>query len=136
MMFAAPQKCGAVFERGKPMEKITWEGLAAALAAISALAALLAVLWQGWEAFRKLAGTEERRREKRSMQAGVAALEGRVSDCEARLQRGETRFREMRADNTQILNVLNAMMMHLITGNDHDRLRDVKRKLDSYLTKR
>lgn len=118
------------------MEYLTSSNLLTALLTVAGLSAALAAVWKGMEAFRALTGARERREEKDRLALAVAELRARVTACEERLQKGDLRFDSTRSDLTQTLTVLNALLMHFISGNDHEKLRDVKKELDDYLTGR
>ena len=64
-----------------------------------------------------------------SLRQTLRDLDGRLSGCEERLRRGDS-------DMVQLLTALNAMLMHFISGNDHEKLRGVKEGLDRYLAGR
>ena len=89
-------------------------------------------VWKGVEAYRGLTGAEARKKDK----ARLEVMEHRIAACEERLRRGDARFDDAHSDMTQMLTVLNAMLMHFISGNDHDKLRGVKEQLDRYLAGR
>ena len=55
---------------------------------------------------------------------------------EARLQLGDKRFELQSDDMGQTLSTLQALLVHFITGNDHDRLRDQLTGLNTYMTQR
>ena len=114
------------------MEYLSEGGLLSALLTAAGVAALLTALWKGMEAFRGLTGEKERRESREKLRE----LQLRVTACEERLQKGDLRFESTRGDLTQTLTVLNALLMHFISGNDHEKLRSVKEGLDSYLSGR
>lgn len=118
------------------MEHINGASLTAAALLLTAVCGALAAVWKGVEAYRNLTGSERRRAERAGLRQAMESLEGRVSACEERLRRGDARFEGVHGDMTQMLTVLNAMLMHFISGNDHDKLRGVKEQLDRYLTGR
>ena len=55
---------------------------------------------------------------------------------ETRLKLGDKRFELQSDDMGQTLSTLQALLVHFITGNDHDRLRDQLTGLNSYMTQR
>ena len=118
------------------MQDINGSSLLTALAVIVAVCGVIAAVWKGVEALKKLTKADERSAREAAQNASIAELSARVTRCEERLARGDVQFSDSRADMTQILNVLNGMLMHFISGNDHDKLRDVKSSLDLYLSKR
>lgn len=118
------------------MGEISWNDILKAAAVIAAVCGFIAAIWKGVEAIHKLARTDERAEKEHAQNAAIADLNARMTRCEERLAKGDVQFGESRTDMTQMLNVLNAMLMHFISGNDHDKLRDVKKELDTYLAGR
>ena len=114
------------------MEQISGRQLMEALLVITGVCGVLATIWKGLEAFRQLTGAEKKENARRTLDA----LSGRLTACEERLERGDRRCESNRDDMTQMLTVLNAMLMHFISGNDHEKLRGVKEGLDRYLAGR
>ena len=55
---------------------------------------------------------------------------------EARLRLGDKRFELQSDDMGHMLNTQMALMIHFISGNDHDRLRDQLTELSDYMSKR
>lgn len=120
----------------EPIEGITPQMLWSAVLVLSGFCALAAILWKGLEAMRSLTGMTERRHMRRKLESELSAMRQRISVCEERLKQGDIQAESMRGDMTQMLTVLNAMLMHFISGNDHEKLRRVKDELDRYLTER
>jgi hypothetical protein len=118
------------------MGEISWNDILKAAAAIAAVCGFIAALWKGVEAIHKLARTDERAAHEQAQNAAIADLTARVGKCEERLEKGDQQFVNSREDMTKTLTVLNAMLMHFNSGNDHEKLKDVKNDLDSYLMHR
>ena len=59
-----------------------------------------------------------------------------MTKVEARLQLGDKRFELQSDDMGQTLNTLQALLIHFISGNDHDRLRDQLQDLTTYMSDR
>ena len=108
-----------------PDASITFESILYAVALIVAFAGVLVALVKGWEAWKKI-----------SVRDRVKALEGRMTKVEARLQLGDKRFELQSDDMGQTLNTLQALLIHFISGNDHDRLRDQLQDLTTYMSDR
>ncbi len=108
-----------------PDASITFDSILYAVALIVALAGVLVALVKGWEAWKKI-----------SVRDRVKALEGRMTKVEARLQLGDKRFELQSDDMGQTLNTLQALLIHFISGNDHDRLRDQLQDLTTYMSDR
>lgn len=118
------------------MDQISGSDILRAMAVLAAFCALTTAVWKGVEALRKLTKADERAARETARNAAIADLTVRVERCEARLRRGDARFENTHADMTQMLTVLNAMLLHFISGNDHEKLRSVKEGLDRYLAGR
>lgn len=118
------------------MEHLDGASLLTALLVLTGICGVLAALWKGAEALRHLTGAEKREAERADIQAAIRRLDARVCSCEERLLQAEARFDSTRSDLTQMLTVLNALLMHFISGNDHDKLRTVKEGLDNYMAGR
>lgn len=104
---------------------ITFESVLYVVALIVAVAGVLVALVKGWEAWKKI-----------SVRDRVKDLEGRMTKVEARLKLGDKRFDLQNDDMGHLLNVQMALMMHFVTGNDHDKLREQITALSDYMTQR
>lgn len=108
-----------------PEAGITFDSILYVVALMVAVAGVLAALVKGWEAWKKI-----------SVRERVTKLEGRMAKVEARLQLGDKRFELQNDDMGVMLNTQQALLMHFITGNDHQKLKDELSNLNSYMTKR
>ena len=90
---------------------ITFDSILYTVALIVAVSGVLVAIVKGVEAWKKI-----------SVRDRVKALEGRMTKVEARLQLGDKRFELQSDDMGQTLNTLQALLIHFISGNDHDRL--------------
>ena len=108
-----------------PDAGITFDSILYAVALIVAASGVLVALVKGWEAWKKI-----------SVRDRVKSLEGRMAAVEARLSLGDKRFELQSDDMGQTLNTLQALLIHFISGNDHDRLRDQLTDLSNYMTNR
>ncbi len=108
-----------------PDAGITFDSVLYAVALIVAASGVLVALVKGWEAWKKI-----------SVRDRVKSLEGRMAAVEARLSLGDKRFELQSDDMGQTLNTLQALLIHFISGNDHDRLRDQLTDLSNYMTNR
>ena len=118
------------------MQGLTLTNFQATILFVIAACALLYAIWKGIEALRKLTRADERKAREDAVNARFNAIERRLTDAEERLERGDEKFRNISEDSEQTLTVLNAMLMHFISGNDHDKLKETKTALDTYLAKR
>ena len=108
-----------------PDAGITFDSILYTVALIVAASGVLVAIVKGIEAWKKI-----------SVRDRVKALEGRMTKVEARLQLGDKRFELQSDDMGQTLNTLQALLIHFISGNDHDRLRDQLQDLTTYMSDR
>jgi len=108
-----------------PDATITFESILYAVALIVAVSGILVAVVKGWESWKKI-----------SVRDRVKSLERRMDRVEARLSLGDKRFELQSDDMGQTLNALQALLIHFISGNDHDRLRDQLNDLSGYMTER
>lgn len=108
-----------------PDAGITFEGVVNVIALIVAVSGVLVAIVKGWEAWKKI-----------SVRDRVKDLEGRMGKVEARLSLGDKRFDMQSDDMGQTLETLQALIVHFISGNDHDRLREQLTSLNNYMTHR
>ena len=98
-----------------PDVKITFDGVLYSVAIIVAVCGVLAALVKGWESYKKI-----------SVRDRVKDLEGRMRKVESRLQLGDKRFELQQDDMGHLLNTQMALMIHLVSGDDLDKLRERK----------
>ena len=108
-----------------PDAGITFDSILYTVALIVAASGVLVAIVKGVEAWKKI-----------SVRDRVRALEGRMDKVEARLSLGDKRFQLQSDDMGQMLNTLQTLLIHFISGNDHDRLRDQLTDLSDYMSDR
>ncbi|MBO5681284.1 MAG: hypothetical protein J6T99_00955 [Oscillospiraceae bacterium] len=108
-----------------PDAALSWESIVYVIALIVVVAGILAALVKGWEAWKKI-----------SVRDRVKRLEEDMEAVKHRLEVGNKRFKSQGEDMGQILQTLNALQVHFITGNDHERLRESNDQLVAYMNKR
>ncbi len=108
-----------------PEAGITFDSILYVIALVVAVSGVLVALVKGWEAYKKI-----------SVRDRVAKLEGRMSKVEARLQLGDKRFDLQSDDMGHLLNSQMALMLHFVSGNDHDKLREQITALSDYMAQR
>jgi hypothetical protein len=108
-----------------PEAGITFEGVIYVIALAVAVSGVLVALVKGWEAWKKI-----------SVRDRVKKLEGRMEKVEARLKLGDKRFDLQNDDMGHMLNTQQALLLHFISGNDHDRLRTQLTELGNYMSER
>ncbi len=108
-----------------PDAGITFDSVVYAIAILVAVSGVLVALVKGWEAWKKI-----------SLRDRVKDLEGRMSSVEARLKLGDKRFDLQNDDMGHLLNTQMALMLHFVSGNDHDKLREQITALGEYMNER
>ena len=103
-----------------------------ALAVILLIANTVSTLNKGRKDFRELTGADRRNQEITEIKGRLSACEGDIAGITTRLDEGEKNFGKISKDTEQIMNVLDGMLMHFISGNDREKLRSVKEELDHY----
>lgn len=108
-----------------PEAGFSWDSVIYIIACLVALSGVLVALVKGWEAWKKI-----------SLRDRVKAIEGRLAKVEARLSLGDKRFDLQNDDMGHMLNTQMALLVHFVSGNDHDRLRDQITALSEYMAQR
>ena len=108
-----------------PETGITFDSILYIVAVLVAVAGVLVALVKGWEAYKKI-----------SIRDRVKDLEGRMSKVEARLNLGNKRFDLQNDDMGHLLNTQMALMIHFVSGNDNDKLREQINSLSQYMSDR
>lgn len=108
-----------------PKVTLSFEVLLLALAVILAVFGLGVAIVKGVEAWRKI-----------SLRDRVKALEDHMKEVDKRLEKGNHRFKAQSDDVGQLLVVMQSLLMHFITGNDHERLRETSNELAVYMATR
>ena len=108
-----------------PDAAFTWDSVIYAVALIVAVAGVLVALVKGWAAWKKI-----------SVRDKVKSLERRMTAVEARLQLGDKRFELQNDDMGAMLATQQALLLHFITGNDHEKLRNELKNLSDYMNQR
>ena len=108
-----------------PDTAFTWDTVIYVVAVLVAVSGVLVALVKGWEAWKKI-----------SVRDRVKDLEGRMSTVEARLKLGDKRFDLQNDDMGHLLQIQMTLMMHFVSGNDHDKLREQITALSEYMAQR
>lgn len=108
-----------------PEAGITFESILYVIALLVAVSGVLVALVKGWDAYKKV-----------SLRDKVKKLEGRMDKVEARLRLGDKRFDLQNDDMGQMLDIQMALMLHFVSGNDHDKLNEQIKSLSRYMTER
>ena len=115
-----------------PNVNLTFETILLCLAVILLLANTVSSLNRGRKDFRELSGAGRRDQELETLRKRVSQMETALRITERRLTEGEETFARITRDTEQIMNVLDGMLLHFISGNDIQKLKAVKEELDHY----
>lgn len=115
-----------------PDVKLTFESVLLVIAVILLFASTISVLNKGRKDWREISGQDRRQEEIDRLDKRVSKLETGMDEVKDRLQQGEENFQQISNDTEQIMNVLDGMLMHFISGNDKEKLKNVKNDLDHY----
>jgi len=102
-----------------------WQMVVFIVALIVAVSGFLVAIVKGWEAWKKI-----------SVRDRVKALEGRMDKVEARLSLGDKRFELQSDDLGHLLNTQLAMLIHMKSGNDKEKLDKQIESLTLYMSQR
>ena len=119
-----------------PNVELNFQTILLVLAVILLIANTISSLNKGRKDWNELSGTDRRNQEIAGLKERVSKLESSVASVEKRLEEGEKNFGKISEDTEQIMNVLDGMLMHFISGNDREKLRSVKDELDHYKNSR
>ena len=108
-----------------PEAAFSWDSVIYVVALIVALSGILVALVKGWEAWQKI-----------SVRDRVKKLEGRMDKVEARLSLGDKRFELQSDDLGHLLNTQLAMLIHMKSGNDKEKLDKQIESLTLYMSQR
>lgn len=108
-----------------PKVSLSFDTLLLAGAVILAFFAVLVAVVKGVEAWKKI-----------SLRDRVKGLEMRMDACEKRLRRGDKIFKQQSDDLGQVLVTMQGLLIHFITGNDHERLKETNEELTAYMAER
>lgn len=108
-----------------PKVSLSFDTLLLAGAVILAFFAVLVAVVKGVEAWKKI-----------SLRDRVKGLEMRMDACEKRLRRGDKIFKQQSDDLGQVLVTMQGLLLHFITGNDHERLKETNEELTAYMAER
>lgn len=108
-----------------PDAALTWDSVIYVVAIIVAASGVLAALVKGWEAYKKI-----------SVRDRVKKLESEMVNVKSRLRLGDQRFALQSDDMGQMLEVMQSLLIHFISGNDHNVLKANLEGLNKYMSAR
>ena len=119
-----------------PKVDITADVLLMVLAVLVILAEVVSSLAKGRKSLREISGRERLEARISGVETEVLDLRRKEVEDHNRLDEGDASFQRVFRDTSQIMDVLDAMLMHFISGNDVEKLKAVKSELDHYKSKR
>ena len=119
-----------------PKIELNVETILLLVAAVVVIAEVISAIAKGKKSLGELFGRDQRQAEMAAVKEEIRDLKTRVTDCESRLEQGDQKFDETREDLKHVLDTLNALLLHFISGNDKENLKKVKEQMDSYLSGR
>ena len=108
-----------------PTIALSFDGLLLVAAVIVFFFVLASTIRSGIEAIKGM-----------SVRGRVKKLETQMETVNERLKKGSRRFKNQSDDIGQLLIVNQSMLMHFITGNDHEKLREANESLVAYMAAR
>lgn len=108
-----------------PEASITFDSIIYVIAIIVAVSGILVAIVKGWEAYKKI-----------SLRDRVKTLETEMAKVKSRLKLGDQRFALQSDDMGQILTTMQSLLIHFISGNDHNLLRENLEGLNDYMSQR
>ena len=108
-----------------PEVSITFDTIVMVVAFVVAVSGILVAIVKGYEAWKKI-----------SLRDRVKKLEEEMVKVQGRLRLGDKRFELQSDDSGQILGIMQSLLLHFITGNDHDRLKEQLTQTTNYMNAR
>ena len=108
-----------------PEVSFTWDTIIMVVAFVVAVSGVLVAIYKGYEVIKKV-----------SLRDRVKKLEGEMGKVQERLKLGDKRFQLQSDDSGQILGIMQALLLHFITGNDHDKLKEQLLQTSNYMNQR
>ena len=102
------------------------------VAVVLLLAQTVTTINKGKKDWRELSGPDRRSQEIAGIKQRIDTLETEMEEVQERLTQGENNFAMIRKDTGQIMDVLDGLLLHFISGNDKEKLKSVKQELDHY----
>ena len=106
-------------------EGFGWENVVFVVAFLVALSGVLVALVKGYEAWKKI-----------SVRDRVRRLEVEMVNVQKRLKLGDKRFQLQSDDSGQILATMQALLLHFLTGNSNEKLREQLQTVTNYINTR
>ena len=119
-----------------PDVKLNGETILIIIAGIVIVAEIISALAKGRQGWGEISGRNQRNAEMATINQRISKLETDVTECQRRLGEVDRNFKAVRKDLSQVMDVLDGMLLHFISGNDKEKLKSVKQDLDHYKSRR
>ena len=119
-----------------PEVKLSGETILVIIAGIVIIAEIISAIAKGKQGWGEISGRNQRAAEMATINTRLDNLESDMQDCQRRLNEGDGNFRTVKNDLAQVMDVLDGLLMHFISGNDKEKLKSVKADLDHYKSRR
>lgn len=119
-----------------PEFTLSGETILLIIAGIVVIAEVISAIAKGVKSWGELSGRNQRTAEMATMNTRITNLETDVAECQRRLNEGDGNFKAVRRDLAQVMDVLDGLLLHFISGNDKETLKGVKADLDHYKSRR
>lgn len=119
-----------------PDVKLSGETILVIIAGIVIIAEIISALAKGRQGWGEISGRNARVAEMARVETRLGNLEADMQECQRRLNEGDGNFRTVKNDLAQVMDVLDGLLMHFISGNDKEKLKSVKADLDHYKSRR
>lgn len=119
-----------------PKVELTGETILLVVAAVVVIAEIISALAKGKDSWGILSGKNKRVAEMARIEQRVSTLETDMDECKRKLEEGDANYKGVRRDLAQVMDVLDGILMHFISGNDKETLKKVKQDLDHYKSRR
>ena len=121
---------------GVPKVELNGETILVIIAGIVIVAEIISALSKGKEGWGNLSGKNARIAAMAKIEQRVSNLETDMSECQRKLEKNDDDFKGIRKDLAQVMDVLDGILLHFISGNDKETLKKVKVELDHYKSRR
>ena len=119
-----------------PEVKLSGDTILLIIAGIVVIAEIISALAKGKEGWANISGQKQRSAEMATVNTRLDNLETDMQECQRRLNEGDGNFKAVRRDLAQVMDVLDGLLLHFISGNDKEKLKSVKSDLDRYKSRR
>jgi len=106
------------------------------VAVIVGIAGILTAIQKGIEAWRGLTGRDKMEKSEKQQNDRLDSLEDTAREHERRMDQTDKKLENLSADTSKILESMNALLLHMISGNDKEKLKSTQMDLASFMAKR